>query len=212
MKELETNFWTNNKFKINNSLIIENIITTKKIKGNYKSEKYGIDISINDSEYNNYKILIENFSDYGLILLVFEEVKNTLNKDHLFSDNWVNICKIIGFSDKTTIDYFSLFINSIIKRRKDNVKNWLEEITKEYDSLKNLRNQYSNIDGIWTLCRQKCKYCYYNCCFLQDQEEEHKCPYNHKCKEICSLCINSKCNDKDCEHIFGDKSGHPNNH
>jgi len=216
MQELETNFLINNKYKINNSLIIENIITTEKIQGNYKSKKYGIDISItNISGNNTYTMSIKNFNDYGLILQVFEEIKNILNKENLTSNLfniWDNICKTIGFNDKTTIIYFNLFITSIIKRRKDNVKNWLEEITKEHDNLKDLRNQYSNIDNIWTLCRQKCKYCYYNCCLLQDHEDEHKCPYDHKCKEICSLCIKSQCNDKNCEHSCIDKSGHPDFH
>jgi len=128
MQELETIFQCNNKYKINNSLIIENIITNEITQGNYKCEKYGIDIIVNKSELNYYTISIKNFNDYGLILLVFEEVKNILNKEDLFFNLfniWDNICKIIGFNDKTTIDYFNLFINSIIKRRKDNVKNWL---------------------------------------------------------------------------------------
>lgn len=215
MQELETIFQCNNKYKINNSLIIENIITNEITQGNYKSEKYGIDIIINKSELNYYTISIKNLNDYGLILLAFEEVKNILNKEDLFYnlfEIWDNICKIIGFNDRTTIDYFNLFINSIIKRRKDNVKNWLEEITKENDSLKELKNQYSNIDNIWILCRQKCKYCYYKCCLLLGHKEEHKCPYNHKCKEKCSLCIKSVCEDKNCEHSCNDKSGHVDAH
>ena len=33
------------------------------------------------------------------------------------------------------------------------------------------------------------KYCYYKCCLLQGHEKEHECPYNHKCKEKCSICL-----------------------
>ena len=107
-----------------------------------------MNIKINKSEYNNYTISIENFDDFGLILLVFEEIKKILTIEDLcsnFFDIWDNICKKIGFNDKAIIDYFNLFISSIIKRRKNNVNNWLEEIIKDNDNLKELKNQYSLI-------------------------------------------------------------------
>ena len=127
-------------------------------------------------------------------------------------DIWDNICKEIGLNDKIIIDYFNLFIEAIINRRIENVKNWLKEITKSHENLKELRNQYSLINNIWVLCKQQCKYCYYNCCFLQGHQGEHLCPYNHICKEICSLCIGSQCLDKNCEHNCTEKAGHSENH
>ena len=215
LEELGIDYFSNNKFKINNSLIIDNLIITENIQGSFKSEKYGIKISVNKSDFNNYTISFENFNDFGLILLIFNEIKDSLNYELLCSnlfDIWDNTCKTIGLKDKTIIDYFSLFIKSVINRRKENVQKWLEEITQSEESLKELRNQYSLINNIWVLCRQQCKYCFYSCCSLQGHKDEHKCPYDHKGKEICELCIKSECSEENCGHNCAEKAGHPEEH
>ena len=46
---------------------------------------------------------------------------------------------------------------------------------------------------------------------MQGHEKEHECPYNHKCKEKCSICLKCECNEKNCEHNCNNKSGHPDN-
>ena len=215
LDELETDFIYNNKFEPYNSLIIENINISENIQGNYKSEKYGIIINVNKSDYNTFTISLENFNDFGLILLIFREIKSSVTYENLCSnlfEIWDNICKTLGFNDKMIIEYFNLFVISIIKRRKENVKKWLNEIINSQENLTKLKNQYSSIDNIWILCRQQCKNCYYNCCLLQGHKEEHQCPYNHKCKELCKLCIKSECSETNCEHICTEKSGHPEQH
>ena len=215
LEELGIDFMSYNKFHINNSLIIDNIKISSNIQGNYKSDKYEIQINVNKVDYDNFTISLENFKDSGLILLIFNEIKESVTYEKLCSnlfDIWDNICKEIGLNDKMIIEFFNLFIASIINRRIENVKNWLKEITKTHENLKELRNQYSLINNIWILCRQQCKYCFYNCCFLQGHQGEHLCPYNHKCKEICGLCINSKCLEENCEHNCTEKAGHPEEH
>ena len=62
------------------------------------------------------------------------------------------------------------------------------------------------------VCNQKCKYCYYTCCLLQNHDKEHKSPYEHKCKGKCSICNRFKCIEKDCNQIYNIESGHPNEH
>ena len=215
LEELGIDFMSYNKFHVNNSLIIDNVQSSSNIQGNYKSEKYEIEINVNKEDFDNFTITLENFKDYGLILLIFDEIKESVTYEKLCSnlfDIWDNICKEIGLNDKIIIEYFNLFITSIIKRRIENVKNWLNEITKFHKNLKEMRNQYSLIDNIWILCRQQCKYCYYNCCLLQGHQGEHLCPYNHICKEICTLCLKSKCFDKNCEHTCAGKAGHSEQH
>ena len=86
LEELGIDFYSNNKFKINNSLIIDNIYIPEDIQGIFKSEKYSIEISINKVDINNYRILLENFNDFGLILLIFKEIKETLNYEMLCSN------------------------------------------------------------------------------------------------------------------------------
>ena len=215
IEELSLNLFSNKKFEINNLLIISNINISENIQGHFESEKYGIQINVSRSEYNNIIISLEGFNDYGLVLLIFNEIEESFTYESLCSnlfDIWDNICKTIGLNDKTTINYFGLFIKAIIDRRTKNVQNWLDEMTKDEDNLKALRIQYSLINNIWVLCRQQCKYCYYSCFLIQGHKDEHKCPYNHKCKEICSLCIKSQCSDKNCEHNCLDKAGHPSHH
>ena len=214
LEELGIDFYSNSKFKINNSLEIDNIHIPEDIHGIFKSEKYSIKISINKVDINN-KILLENLNDFGLILLIFKEIKESLNYEMLCSnlfDIWDDICQTIRLNDRMIIEYFSLFIKSVINRRKTNVQKWLEEITKSMENLKELRNQYSPISNIWILCRQQCKYCYYTCCLLQGHKDEHKCPYDHNCKESCSLCTISKCSEKDCGNKCIEKAGHPEGH
>ena len=213
LQELEVDFLYNKKFKNSKSLLIENINSSLNIQGNYINEKYGIKISVNKSDYN-YTISLENFKDFGLILLLFKEIKD-LNYDNLCSnlfEIWDSLCKTIGLKENAIIEHFSLFIQSIITRRKKNVQKWLEEITKSHENLKDLRNQYSIIDNIWILCRQKCKYCYYNCFLLQGHKDEHRCPYDHKCKEKCNLCEKSECSETNCKHNCEQKAGHHEEH
>ena len=121
---------------------------------------------------------------------------------------WNNICKKLNFKEKEIIDSFNEFISSLIKRRNDNVIKWVKEITKDYKNLNYLQNLYSPLNNIWELCNQYCKYCHLKCSKLQGHENIHECPYDHKCKEKCSICEKCKCIDKNCENKCNCKLGH----
>jgi len=215
LEKFEIDFSRDIKFENNNKLIINNIISSIDIQGCYIDDTYGIKFDIKKEEYNIFSLWIKNIDDFGLILMIPNKIKEFINYDNLCFDLfklWDSIFKKIGLNEKSTIDYFNLFISSIIKRRNENVSNWIKEMTENYNNLKELRNQYSPLDNIWILCQEKCKYCYYKCCLLQGHQKEHECPYNHKCKEKCSYCYESKCNDENCEHNCENKSGHPGIH
>ena len=211
----EVNLSYNNKFENNNMLIIDNIYSNIDIHGIYKIQNYGLNVKIDKIEKSKFLISIDGLNDFGLILLIPNEIKDIINYDYICSflfKLWDSIFKKIGLDEKSTISYFSSFISSIIKRRNDNIFNWLKELTKNYKNLESLQNQYSPLENKWILCKGQCKYCYNKCYLLQGHENEHKCPYDHKCKEKCHICLTQKCNDKKCKNICNKKSGHSDIH
>ena len=215
LDKLEIDFSYNTKFENDINLIINNINSSKDIEGNYEIENYGIKFDVKKENNNLYSISIKNLNDFGLILMIPKEIKKYINYKNLCADYfnlWDAIFNKIGFNEEETISYFNSFISSIISRRNNNVSRWIKEMTNNYNSLKELQKQYSPLDDIWKICNEKCKNCYYKCCLLQGHEKQHECPYNHKCKEKCSICIKCECTEKKCEHICYNKSGHPDAH
>ena len=215
LDKLEIDFSYNNKFENDINLVINNINSSKDIEGNYEIENYGIKFDVKKENNNLYSISIKNFNDFGLILMIPKEIKNFINYKNLCADYfklWDAIFNKIGLNEEETISYFNSFISSIISRRNNNALRWIKEMTNNYNTLKELQKQYSPLDNIWKICNEKCKNCYFNCCLLQGHKEEHECPYNHKCKEKCSICIKCECTEKKCEHICYYKSGHPDIH
>ena len=222
LKRLEINFSYNKKFENNDKLEFE-IYSLNNIYGNHSIENYGITLKINkvnngnndkDNANNIFSISIENFKDFGLILNIPKNLKKSICYDDLCSELfnlWDIICKEIGLNDKDIIDNFNLFTVSLVKRRNNNVNKWLNEITKDFKNLKELQNKDSNLNNKWIICNQKCKYCYYKCCLLQNHDKEHKCAYDHKCKEKCLICFNCRCIEKNCDQLCKIESGHPDN-
>ena len=47
---------------------------------------------------------------------------------------------------------------------------------------------------------------------MQGHTGSHECPYDHKCKEKCQICIKIKCNDDNCKGPCKKKAGHENEH
>ena len=217
LSNLEINFLYNKKFENDDILNIDNITCSHDIQESNKIiEEYGISLYINKAQENVFSISIKNFTDFGLILIIPKKIKNIINKnDDLCSEFfklWNDICGKLKFKEKEIIDSFNEFISSLIKRRNKNVNKWLQEITRDFNNLKNLQNPYSPLDNIWKICNQDCKYCFLKCCKLQGHDNIHECPYNHKCKEKCLICENCKCVDEKCKSICNDKLGHSGNH
>ena len=215
LNKLEINFSFNKTFENNDLLIIEQIVFSDNIKDNYNIEEYGINLKIDKKEDNTISLSILNFSDYGLILMIPKGIKE-INKDCLCSDLfklWENICKKMKIKEKNIIDNFQLFIYALIKRRNDNVNKWLQELTQNYNNLKQLQKLDSPLNNIWIICQQKCRYCYYNCNKLEGHKGFHECPYDHKCKEECSICQKYICNEeKNCLNKCNKQSGHSDLH
>ena len=215
LDNLEINFSYNTKFKNNNNLIVDDIVSLNDIQGSYNIENYVLKIDINKIKNNIFSMSIKNLNDFGLILMIPKEIKEIIDYNELSSDLfkiWDSISKKIGWNHKETIDNFKSFILSLIKRRNNNVSEWIKEITKDFNNLKDLQKHYSPLDSKWIICQQSCKDCFYKCYLLQGHEKEHKCPYDHKCEEKCSICLKCNCNDEKCKQICYNKSGHPDIH
>jgi hypothetical protein len=91
---------------------------------------------------------------------------------------------------------------------------WFKEITKDYENLKDLHNQNSQLNDKWNICKEKCDSCYFTCSLLKGHPEKHDCLCDHKCKEKCLICkeINKDNNDVNNINQCSKQSGHPDNH
>ena len=217
LSNLEINFLYNKKFENIDNLIIDNITCVQDIQESQKIiEEYGINLNIKKTQENVFSISITNFKDFGLMLMVPKIIKNVISKnDDLcfdFFKLWKNICEKLNFKEKEIVNSFKEFILALVKRRNNNVNKWLQEITRDFQNLKNLEKTYSPLDNIWKICYQKCKHCFLKCCKLQGHDNIHECPYDHKCKEKCSICQNCKCIDEKCEEKCNDQLGHSGIH
>ena len=153
--------------------------------------------------------------DFGLILKIPKIIQDLITYDNLCSHLfklWDIICKEMNLNEKDIINNFTLFISALIKRRNNNINKWIEEITKNFHNLKDLKNQNSPLDNKWIICQEQCKFCYFKCTLLHGHDKEHKCPYDHKCKEKCSICIKCNCSNKECSQMCEEKSGHLGEH
>jgi len=208
LKSLEIELVDNIEFKADNTLIIDNIKSPNISQGTYTItlNDINIEINLNKNEDGDYSIDIKNLNDFGLILSIPNRIQKEITKENLcdaFYIIWDTIAKKIGLNEKETSLKFEDFINSIIKRRNNNVNNWLKKITEDSKELQkkfynNPNQNDSSLNRIWKICNQKCKECYNKCYLLSNHELEHKCFYDHKCKEKCIICTKSKCDIKDC--------------
>ena len=123
------------------------IISSNNIDGKKYLEKNEISLKINEvnngsNDKDKLSISIDNLKDFALILDMSKNIKNKINYDDLFSELIKlldTICKKIVLNDKDTIDIFNLFINSLVKRRNNNVSKCVKKITKDFTKLKDLQ-------------------------------------------------------------------------
>ena len=223
LKKFEIDFKFKKTAEINNTLIIDNISypdnieNNNNIEGNYNIEEYGISINVKKIKEQTLSISIENLNDFGLILMIPKKMETIISNNDICSDLfilWDTICKKLKFKERNIIDNYNLFISSLIKRRNNNVNEWIKNITNNYNNLIDLHSSYSPLNDIWKLCNLECKYCYLKCCKLQQNHNGvHECPYKpHKCKEECIFCLdNCTCNNK-CQKSCNKDLGHTDQH
>ena len=213
LKNLEIDLKDNRKIKENNTLLIDNIYSLENIEGNYNIEEYGIILNIKKKDDNHYSFSIDNLNDYGLILSVPRKITKINNNDLCqdFLLLWTDICKKLNFSEKNILDNFELFISSLIERRNKNINNWIKELTKNNNDIMNSLNQNIFLTQNWRICKIKCNFCNLICCKLSGHQDIHECPFDHKCKEQCKICliINcNECNENNCQKNCKKETGH----
>ena len=214
LKHLEIDLKNNQKFQENDTLLIDNIYNSENIEGNYNIEEYGITLNVKKKENNNYLFSIDNFKDFGLILSVPKVITKINNNTlcHDFFTLWNDICKKINLKEKNILENFEFFISSLIQRRNQNANKWIQDIAKNNNEILNLQNQNMFLIQNWRICKNKCNFCYYFCCKLLGHQGTHECPYDHKCKEKCQICLLIGCNENsNCQKICDKKAGHYDN-
>lgn len=91
-------------------------------------------------------------------------------------------------------------MNSLIKRRKDNLSKWLQEITdNNKELLEKYNSKFIKEKNNWIFCDEKCKKCEIKCYLITEHKTDHQCFYDHKCKMKCEICSKRKCEGKNCE-------------
>ena len=126
------------------------------------------------------------------------ELQN-LRNNHLFNSA-IKIAIQIGLNEETATNYFSYFMNSLIKRRKDNLSKWLQEITdNNKELLEKYNSKFIKEKNNWIFCDEKCKKCEIKCYLIKEHKTDHQCFYDHKCKMKCEICSKRKCEGKNCE-------------
>ena len=177
---------------------------------NYKKFKININISENinslgiEKKVNAYKLKIQGIKEFGLLLLIPSKYKETFGieniRENLFS-LWKIICKNINLSNFEIIKYFRIFISELIKRRKNNIINWLNNLTSSFTEIdvNSLKQFDFSLEEKWNICNEKCYYCHYQCVKILGHSKEHNCGLDHICHEKCQICDIIKCDIKDCK-------------
>ena len=229
---LKSSYISNTKQEIVESLIINIIINkqlqTGKIEINYLDNNLIVNIIENASNNassqkinppNSYNISIEGIKEFGFLLLIPSEYKEKFSlediRKKLFS-LWETICKDLQLSTREIVNNFHLLIESFVKRRENNVKRWLDNLTSSFteQEIGNIKELNSILRDRWKICNEKCANCYYHCTKILGHTNEHDCGFDHKCHEKCQKCQSIKCEDYDnCNHLCANKeSGHPDTH
>ena len=226
---LKYSYISNNKQEINELLNI-NIITNRKLKIGKEEIKYNDNIiilniienstkEISSEKSNSYKLIIEGIKEFGFLLLIPSEYKEKFSLEDIRKNIfllWETICKTINLSTIEIINNFELFIEEIIKRREDNIKKWLENLTSSFsnEEIGNIKEINSILRDRWKICKEKCFLCYYRCTKTLGHINEHNCGFDHKCHEKCQICELINCeNYENCEHFcYNKESGHQDIH
>ena len=151
LDDFEVDFSFNKKFENINTLIINNIYSINDIEGDYNLEKYGLNIKKSKTDNNIFSITINNFDDFGLILMIPMEIKDLINYDDLCLDLfklWDNIFNKIGLNQKLIIkatqkrifedteenfevNFFIFFSNKNYKMNCNNLKKVMKYMKKK---------------------------------------------------------------------------------
>ena len=225
---LKSSYISSSKLEIEEILVIKNITSANLKLGkieNIKFKNFIINIIVNESkeeskgETNSYQLIIEGIKEIGLLLLIPSEYKEKFETEDIRKNLfllWEEICNKINLSTFEIIHNFELFINSIIERRDNNIKKWLENLTSSFSEIdtKSIKELKSPLKERWKLCNESCSYCYYKCVKMLGHIKEHNCGFNHICNEKCQICEIIKCNDSiNCDRICkNQKSGHEGLH
>ena len=233
IQALETDLNNKKKYIINNSLIMDklNLDPSKFLFGtkDIKINEFNLQLKISKNNDNSYSVEILNFDDFGLILKIPKEITELKYEElcYQFYKIWNKISTVIGLNEKYSSINFKKFIDSIIKRRNNNVERWFKEITRDHEDLYNKYKQKYNIyieksknyinfyepdfvnkveiehDSIlnkrWIICKEKCKKCFSRCYLILGHINEHQCFYDHKCKNKCEICQITKCKEENCD-------------
>ena len=224
LEDLRTSNISNVKLNIEENLNID-IISSNLRKGkieniNHKNMIINIDIVENKlsdnlkNKSNSYKLIIKGIKEKGLLLLIPSDYKDEFKIDHLrkiLFSLWKKISENLGLPPHEINKYFEKFISEIVKRRIENIKKWLENLTSSFNDerIKSLKEINYDLDEKWKICKEKCDFCYLTCIELLGHSGEHNCGYDHKCHEKCQICEITGCRLNNCDHICTMPTGHP---
>ena len=203
-----------------NKIFQEKLVLKKKIHSPNKDNKT-LPTKILNNKFmkfskNQIILTIEGMKEYGLLLLIPFEYKAYFSlediRKKLFTI-WKKIGNNINLTDYEIINNFEFFIEAIIKRREKNVKNWINNLTSNFneESIKSLKNINYYLKDKWIICKEKCYYCYYKCSKILGHDKEHNCGLDdHYCHEKCQKCLQTNCDESDnCDHLCqNQKAGH----
>ena len=199
----ENKFFNHENKLIVNDLILEPSKISCDIDKEYNINNTKIKFKISKKENNTFFIEIINFDDFGLILRIPKNISKEITIEKLCEEYyklWDKIAIQIGLNEETATNYFSYFMNSLIKRRKDNLSKWLQEITdNNKELLEKYNSKFIKEKNNWIFCDEKCKKCEIKCYLIKEHKTDHQCFYDHKCKMKCEICSKRKCEGKNCE-------------
>ena len=223
LENLRSSFISNSILSFNEIISIDISSPNLKIEkiGNIKFNNYIINIDIEENKFiqktkeksKSYTLNIKGIKEYGLLLLIPSEYKEQFGieniRKNLFS-LWKLICSHLNLSDFEINLNFRKFILTIIKRRNDNIKKWLSNLTSSFkeEKIESINEINAPLEERWKLCEEKCYRCYFSCTKLFGHAKEHDCEFDHKCHEKCQICEITNCENQRCDLVCKIPAGH----
>ncbi|KAL0206555.1 hypothetical protein P9112_001862 [Eukaryota sp. TZLM1-RC] len=156
-------------------------------------------------------LAITDYNDVGLVIDVPSSLSDhapdcrRLIFDRLASFFVDNILSPKKVRDK---ELFDSFLNAIITRRAECVKDWFQLRTSNHSKEKvfsrmanEIRSKFNSLRNTYRLCRGRCAHigenqtssCNLGCFLLADHVGDCSCLGNHACEDYCSLCPDEQC-------------------
>ena len=187
LEQLKCSYISNMEQEINSKLQFC-ITINEKFQKLKKAEfsKFKVELEKAD-DYLSYKMSIEEFDEYGLLLFIPDEYKNKFSLENIRMKLfllWKQICQNLDIKKNADIiNNFKIFIESIISRRENNIKIWLNNMAHSfYDKTIEQIKKIEPLNDKWKICQEMCTMCLLNCTKLLGHEREHDCGFNHKCQ------------------------------